>query len=118
MKDFQNGGPLVNSEYYTGFGSYWGSPLTLISSDLYLSIMKEILALNASVNIFLFHGGTNFGFTSGAIKNSYQNYTPSVTSYDFTALLNEAGDPTDKYIKVKKLLEETVSLNDNINLYV
>jgi len=80
--------------------------------------MKEILALNASVNIFLFHGGTNFGFTSGAIKNSYQNYTPSVTSYDFTALLNEAGDPTDKYIKVKKLLEETVSLNDNINLYV
>ncbi|XP_060880574.1 beta-galactosidase-like [Metopolophium dirhodum] len=107
MKEFQNGGPLVNSEYYTGWVSYWGSPSTLISSDIFLSTMKEMLALNASVNIFLFHGGTNFGFTSGAVKKNNQNYMPSETSYDFTALLNEAGDPTDKYIKVKKLLEET-----------
>jgi len=90
----------------------------MTSSDTYLSVMKDMLELNASFNIFLFYGGTNFGFTAGAVKKSNQNYTPSVTSYDFNALLNEAGDPTEKYFKVKKLLEETVSLNDNINLYV
>jgi len=118
MKEFQNGGPLVNSEYYTGWVSYWGSPSVKISSDMFLSTMKEMLALNASINIFIFHGGTNFGFTSGAFKNGNQSYKPAVTSYDFTAVLNEAGDPTDKYNKVKKLLEETVSLNDDINLYV
>jgi len=79
--------------------------------------MKEMLALNASINIFIFFGGTNFGLTTGAAKKRNQNYTPSVTSYDFTAPLNEAGDPTEKYYKIKELLEETVSLND-INLYV
>jgi len=118
LKEFQNGGPLVNSEYYTGWGSFWGRQLDITSSDIYLSTLKDLLALNASINIFLFYGGTNFGFTSGAVKKSNQNYTPSATSYDFNAPLNEAGDPTEKYFKIKKLLEETVSLHDNINLYV
>jgi len=117
MKEIQNGGPLVNSEYYGGWASYWGSPLVVISSDTYLSTMKDLLALNASVNIFMFQGGTNFGFTSGAIKKSNQNYSSSITSYDFSAPLNEAGDPTDKYFEIKKLLKETVSFND-INLYM
>lgn len=65
----------------------------------------------------MFHGGTNFGFTSGAnkydkLKNS--DYLPQLTSYDYDSPLNEAGDPTEKYFKIKKLLEETVSHN-NIN---
>ncbi|KAL4148356.1 hypothetical protein QTP88_002620 [Uroleucon formosanum] len=107
IKEYQNGGPLVNSEYYIGWGSYWSKKVDVTSSDTYLSTLKEMLALNASVNIFIFFGGTNFGLTTGAAKKSNQNYTPSVTSYDFTAPLNEAGDPTENYFKIKKLLEET-----------
>ncbi|XP_022174724.1 beta-galactosidase-like isoform X2 [Myzus persicae] len=107
MKENQKGGPLVNSEFYAGWASYWSTPLHVISSDKVVSAMKEMLALNASFNIFMFHGGTNFGFTSGAVKKIHQNYKPSVTSYDFSALLNEAGDPTEKYFKIKKLLEES-----------
>lgn len=112
MKENQKGGPLVNSEFYAGWASYWSTPLHVISSDKVVSAMKEMLALNASFNIFMFHGGTNFGFTSGAVKKIHQNYKPSVTSYDFSALLNEAGDPTEKYFKIKKLLEESVSFNE------
>ncbi|MGW0123010.1 beta-galactosidase, partial [Streptomyces sp. NPDC003327] len=41
------------------------------------------------------HGGTNFGFTNGA--NDKHTYRPTITSYDYDAPLNEAGDPTDKY---------------------
>jgi len=73
--------------------------------------MKEMLALNASFNIYMFHGGTNLRFTSGATSNHIQRYWSVTTSYDFRALLDEAGDPTEKLIKVKKLLEENVSFN-------
>ncbi|XP_029345833.1 beta-galactosidase, partial [Acyrthosiphon pisum] len=113
MKEFQNGGPLVNSEYYTGWGYYWGSPLQFISSDIFLSAMKEMLALNVSFNIYPFHGGTNFGFTTGSAKKSNEHFKPTKTSYDFTAPLNEAGDPTEKYFKIQKLLKETNFLVSN-----
>jgi len=72
--------------------------------------MKEMLALNASVNLFMFNGGTNFGFTSGAAEKNNEDYKPSITSYDFGALLNEAGDPTEKYFKIQTFLKESVSL--------
>ncbi|XP_060842334.1 beta-galactosidase-like [Rhopalosiphum padi] len=104
----QKEGPPVISEYYTGLVEYWGVPAMNISStDQFISIMKDTLDLNASVNIFLFHGGTNFGFTTGAFKYKYDEYFPVETSYDFSAPLNEAGDPTEMYFKIKKLLKET-----------
>jgi len=40
----------------------------------------------------MFHGGTNFGFTAGA--NHKDVFEPTVTSYDYCALLNEYGDYT------------------------
>ncbi|WP_211293406.1 beta-galactosidase, partial [Amycolatopsis pretoriensis] len=49
----------------------------------------------ASVNLYMFHGGTNFGLTNGA--NDKGVYQPLVTSYDYDAPLDEAGDPTPKY---------------------
>lgn len=58
----------------------------------------------------MFHGGTNFGFTSGA-KYEKPNYLFVTTSYYFNAILDEAGDPTENYFKIKKLLKETVSFN-------
>ena len=44
------------------------------------------------VNIYMFEGGTNFGFMNGS--NYYDQITPDVTSYDYDALLTEAGDIT------------------------
>jgi beta-galactosidase len=43
----------------------------------------------------MFHGGTNFGFTNGA--NDKGVYQPIVTSYDYDAPLDEAGEPTEKF---------------------
>ena len=52
----------------------------------------------------MFHGGTNFGFMNGA--NYYDKYEPTVTSYDYNALLSEAGDLTPAYYEVRKMIEE------------
>ncbi|XP_060881169.1 beta-galactosidase-like [Metopolophium dirhodum] len=110
MRATQKRGPLVNSEFYAGWLSHWREPSPIISSYEVVETMKDMLALNASINFYMFHGGTNFGFTSGANKyDSLKNpgYLPQLTSYDYNSPLDEAGDPTEKYFKIKKLLEET-----------
>ena len=50
----------------------------------------------------MFHGGTNFGLTNGA--NDKGTYRPIVTSYDYDAPLDEAGNPTAKYWAFREVL--------------
>jgi hypothetical protein len=112
MRSVQKRGPFVNSEYYVGWLPHWQEPMPLVSSYESVRGLKDMLALNASINFYMFHGGTNFGFTSGA--NNYETitnslYLPQMTSYDYDAPLNEAGDPTEKYFAIKNFLEEAVS---------
>lgn len=117
MRKTQKRGPLVNSEFYAGWLSHWQEPSPSVMSDDVIKVMKDMLALNASFNFYMFHGGTNFGFTSGA--NKYENtklptYLPQLTSYDYDAPLNEAGDPTEKYFKIKNFLQNAVCLAENV----
>ena len=52
-----------------------------------MDILTNIFSYNGSVNFYMFHGGTNFGFMNGdnhVVKNSsliYPYYTATVTSY-------------------------------------
>lgn len=84
LRRFENHGPLVNSEYYPGWLTHWKEKLQRVSTrsvvsslkyikityifhliDEFLSINRQMLDANASVNIYMFFGGTNFGFTAG-----------------------------------------------------
>ena len=56
----------------------------------------------------MFHGGTNFGFYNGA--NDFGSYEPTVTSYDYNALLNESGDITDKYLAIRDVISRYVEI--------
>lgn len=113
MRRTQKRGPLVNSEFYVGWLAHWQRPVPVVSSKDVELVLKDMLALNASINIYMFHGGTNFGFTAGANKYDIKNnsdYIPQLTSYDYDAPLDESGDPTEKYFVIKKLLEEVVRI--------
>ena len=59
--------------------------------------------MGASVNLYMFHGGTNFGFTNGANFNDV--YQPTVTSYDYNCPLSESGDITPKYLAIQKAVK-------------
>ncbi|XP_046387722.1 beta-galactosidase [Ischnura elegans] len=102
MRNHEPRGPLVNSEFYPGWLDHWESPHSLVSSRKVADTLNSILATNASVNIYVFFGGTNFGFSSGAEFGSY--YNPQPTSYDYDAPLNEAGDATEKYFAIKDVV--------------
>ncbi|KAG0432488.1 hypothetical protein HPB47_020796 [Ixodes persulcatus] len=93
----QGKGPLVVTEYYSGWMDHWGSPHTKTDSSEVLKTFEEILRFNASVNFYMFHGGTNFGFSNG------RNPPSQPTSYDYGAPLSEAGDPTDLYYKIRNI---------------
>ncbi|XP_012936987.1 beta-galactosidase-1-like protein 2 [Aplysia californica] len=95
--------PLMVMEFWSGWFDSWGQGHHSMRSvaDLNESL-TTLLALKASVNFYMFHGGTNFGFTAGAINLT--KYAPFVTSYDYDALLTEAGDITPKYMAVRETL--------------
>lgn len=98
--------PLMVTEFWTGWFDHWGSPHGGLAVGEYQGYLGEILKANASLNFYMFHGGTNFGFMNGANKDAI--YEPDVTSYDYDALLTEKGDITPKYLKTREMLLEHV----------
>ena len=102
LRAHQPTGPLMCSEFWDGWFDEWGShhhttPVTQSAHDL-----DELLKRGASVNIYMFHGGTNFGFTNGA--NDKGTYRPITTSYDYDAPLDEAGNPTEKFWAYREVI--------------
>ncbi|XP_074451876.1 beta-galactosidase-1-like protein isoform X2 [Larus michahellis] len=97
-------GPLVNSEYYTGWLDYWGEAHASTSSARVARGLEDMLQLGASVNMYMFHGGTNFAYWSGA--DFKDQYKPVTTSYDYDAPLSEAGDPTEKLFAIRTIISK------------
>uniref|UniRef100_A0A671UKL3 Beta-galactosidase n=1 Tax=Sparus aurata TaxID=8175 RepID=A0A671UKL3_SPAAU len=93
-------GPLVNSELYTGWLDHWGSPHFVLSSAIVAKALDKVLATGANVNMYMFIGGTTFGYWNGA----NDPYSPQPTSYDFDAPLTEAGDLTEKYFAIREVI--------------
>ena len=102
LREHQRTGPLMCSEFWDGWFDSWGTHHHTTSVEDSAKELDDLLAAGASVNIYMFHGGTNFGFTSGA--NDKGLYQPIVTSYDYDAPLDEAGHPTAKYWAFRDVL--------------
>uniref|UniRef100_A0A8C7EF87 Beta-galactosidase-1-like protein 2 n=1 Tax=Nothoprocta perdicaria TaxID=30464 RepID=A0A8C7EF87_NOTPE len=93
--------PKMVMEYWTGWFDNWGGPHYVFDADEMVNTVASILKLGASINLYMFHGGTNFGFMSGALESD--EYKSDVTSYDYDAVLTEAGDYTSKFFKLRQL---------------
>ncbi|MDE6751905.1 MAG: beta-galactosidase [Eubacterium sp.] len=106
LKDFENDGPNMCGEFWCGWFDHWGDKHHTRDASSVGKEIKDFLDTNASFNFYMFHGGTNFGFTAGANQNPGKAYEPTVTSYDYCALLNEWGDYTPAYHEVRKILCE------------
>ena len=116
QRDYEPKGPLVNSEFYTGWLDHWGEPHQTVNSTQVANTLDLILKLNASVNMYMFEGGTNFAFWNGA--NAGSTYQPQPTSYDYNAPLTEAGDPWEKYVLISNIISSYSGLNTYIPLIV
>ncbi len=94
---FRPGAPLFSTEYWPGWFDHWGHPHETRPIDKQVADLEYILGHGASVNIYMFHGGTSFGFMAGASWTNNE-YLPDVTSYDYDAPLDEAGHVTPKFM--------------------
>jgi beta-galactosidase GanA len=99
-------GPYVNTEYYTGWMDHWGDTHATVSAAEVTSKLDYMLSLNASVNMYMYYGGTDFDYWSGANGDTVIYYLPDPTSYDYDAPLNEAGDLTWKYWRVLDVIKK------------
>ena len=96
--------PKMCMEMWDGWFDAWGDEKHhTTDAETYAKIAEEMLE-KGSLNMYMFIGGTNFGFTAGA--NHYESYTPDVTSYDYDAPLTECGDVTPKYMAVREVLSQ------------
>jgi beta-galactosidase len=97
--------PLFVSEYWPGWFDAWGRPHETRPIPPQLEDLDYILTRGTGINIYMFHGGTSFGFMSGA-TGTKTGLLPDVTSYDYDAPLDESGRPTPKYFAYRKLLSK------------
>ncbi|KAK7153894.1 hypothetical protein R3I94_007300 [Phoxinus phoxinus] len=102
QRRFEPKGPLVNSEFYTGWLDHWGDKHAYVDTDKVCKKLGEMLSMGASVNMYMFEGGTNFGYWNGADHDT--RFRSVVTSYDYSAPLSEAGDPTDKLLAIRDVI--------------
>lgn len=89
--------PQLIIEYWNGQHMSTGETLRPRDPEIIVSNLEQALEWGAHINLYMFHGGTNFGFMNGAMRTLGGHYCQLVTSYDVCAPLTEAGDVTELY---------------------
>ncbi|MEV7416548.1 beta-galactosidase [Streptomyces sp. NPDC089919] len=96
LRRHQGTGPLVCMEYWHGWFDHWGAPHRTRDAKEAADVLERLLAAGASVNVYMGHGGTNFGWWNGA-NHEDGRYLPDTTSYDYDAPVGEAGELREKF---------------------
>ena len=97
------GVPVFSSETYPGWLTHWGEDWARPDTASLLREVKFLMDTGKSFNLYVIHGGTNFGFTAGA-NSGGKGYEPDVTSYDYDAPIDEQGRATAKYYALRRLI--------------
>lgn len=101
--------PSFSSETYPGWLTHWGEKWQRPDTNDLKKEVAYLLKNKKSVNFYVLHGGTNFGFTAGANAFTPTQYQPDITSYDYDAPINEQGQPTAKFFMLKRMIAEHVT---------
>jgi beta-galactosidase len=101
-------GPRMCGEYWAGWFDHWGAPHNTADAKVEADELKWMLDQGYSVNLYMFHGGTSFGWMNGANTNG-KAYEPDVTSYDYDAPVSESGQLTPKYFLLRDAIRQATS---------
>jgi beta-galactosidase len=102
---YNNGrGPYFIPEFYPGWLDSWGEEHSVVPVQSFLGKYDTLLSEGVSVNFYMFHGGTTFGFMNGANYNKEHPILPQPSTYDYDAPLDEAGRPTPKYMAIREVI--------------
>ena len=105
IKANHNGkGPYFIAEWYPAWFDWWGTAHHTVPAERYAPKLDGVLEAGISINMYMFHGGTTRGFMTGANYNDRNPYEPQISSYDYDAPLDEAGNATPKFMKFREAI--------------
>ena len=116
VKQYNNGkGPYLIAEWYPAWFDWWGTKHHTVSPDKYVATLDSVLANGISINMYMFHGGTTRGFMNGANdKKEISPFEPQISSYDYDAPLDEAGNATIKFMKFREVIKKYLPVNQTL----
>ncbi|MDR0832823.1 MAG: beta-galactosidase [Candidatus Symbiothrix sp.] len=110
VNQYNNGqGPYMVAEFYPGWLDHWVEKFPIVSATKIARQTEKYLQNDVSFNYYMVHGGTNFGFTSGANYDKKHDIQPDLTSYDYDAPITEAGWVTPKYDSIRNVIKHYVN---------
>ena len=106
LEKFRPGAPVMIGEYWDGWFDQWGRPhsTTKGKEEAEVKEVAWVLEHGYSINFYMFHGGTSWGFMNGANSDGPHDYWSDTNSYDYSATLDESGRPTKKYFMFRELI--------------
>ncbi|MEG1729667.1 MAG: beta-galactosidase [Bacteroidaceae bacterium] len=112
VNEYHDGkGPYMVAEFYPGWLIHWAEPFPQIGASGIARQTENFLKKEVSFNFYMVHGGTNFGFTSGANYDKKRDIQPDLTSYDYDSPISEAGWTTPKYDSIRNVIKRYVKYN-------
>ncbi|MGF0114698.1 glycoside hydrolase family 35 protein [Promicromonospora sp. Marseille-Q5078] len=112
LRRHQPTGPLMCTEFWDGWFDSWGLEHHVTAPETTAQDLDDLLGVGASVNLYMFHGGTNLGLTNGA--NDKGTYLPITTSYDYDAPLSEHGAATAKFHALRAVIAKHAPVPDEL----
>jgi beta-galactosidase len=109
LRKMRPDGPFMNSEYWDGWFDHWGAKHAHTDTQKQAADLDWTLRQGYSISLYMFHGGTSFGWMNGANSNG-KNYEPDVTSYDYDSPLDESGRPTPKYFLFRDTIAKATGI--------
>ena len=107
-------GPAMVGEYWAGWFDHWGERHHRSDAQANADTVDWLLREGVSFNLYMFHGGTSFGWLAGANYSASEPYQPDTTSYDYDAALDEAGRPTPKFHALRAVIARHLSPGERL----
>jgi beta-galactosidase len=102
---FAGESPVWVGEGYPGWLTHWGEPA--FASKDYVETLSHVMGAGYSFNLYVVHGGTNFGLTAGSnAEDDGSQFQPVITSYDYGAPIDERGRPTAQYTRLRAVIAD------------
>jgi beta-galactosidase len=100
----------MTGEYWAGWFDHWGEKHYKTNGVKQAEELGWMLSQGYSVSLYMFHGGTSFGWMNGANWSGDGQYQPDVTSYDYDSALDESGRPAAKYLAFRDAIAKATGV--------
>jgi beta-galactosidase len=112
LASFRQNQPRMNGEFWYGWFDHWGEKHHTSPAARGAEHVDWMLSRGISVNLYMAHGGSTFGYMAGA--NYDRAYQPTISAYDYDAPIDEAGRPNAKFQAIRAVMRKHLSPGEQL----